>query len=130
MPTATAAVTCSGPSSVVRSATAPSLLLGQVGGRWSSTVDPRRPTIGEWRRRAPEVPDIAEPFGPEGRASSTTLNRRPEMSTGSIRTKRGFGAACHENNGSSTASNRSWICSISTAWPLTTTLHASPLAWS
>ena len=81
-------------------------------------------------RRGPAVPDIAESFGPEGRASSTTLNRRPEMSTGSIRTKRGFGAACHENNGSSTASNRSCICSISTAWPLTTTLHASPLAWS
>ena len=39
-----------------RSATAPSLPPGQVGGRWSSTVDPRRPTIGESRRGAPVVP--------------------------------------------------------------------------
>src|SRR5262249_12935870 len=57
---------------------------------------------------------------------STTSKRRPVISTGSMRTKRCFGAACHGNRGSSSASSSSSIAVISTAWPLTMTLHASP----
>ena len=87
----------------------------------------RRQSTGEvlGRSRSPTVRLVAP-----GRAWSTTWKRRPEMSTGSMRTKRCFGAACHGNSGRSRASNTSCIRSISTARPLTTTLHASPASAS
>ena len=57
---------------------------------------------------------------------STTWKRRPVISSGSIDTNRGLGAACQGNKGRSRASKRSYMSSISTARPLITTLQASP----
>src|SRR5215217_1358822 len=63
--------------------------------------------------------------GVRHRLGSATGKRRPLVIVGMIRMNRGLSPACHGKSGRSMVSIRSWPL-ISSAFPLITTLHASP----
>ena len=73
------------------------------------------PTVRRHRRHHSTGERRTRVNGLSDSVRATTRNRRPVTSSGSMRTKRCFGAACHGNRGRSVVPIRSCSCVISRA---------------